>query len=264
MSFSSLRADALSADLIAAMSRAGVKTATIAPEAGSERLRRVINKGLTEEDVLNAAAALVDQGIPNLKLYFMVGLPTETREDVEAIVTLVKRIKHAFLKSSRARRAIGTITASVSSFVPKPFTPFQWAAMTAVADLKAKIKLIKAELGRLPNVRVHSDFPRWAYVQALLARGDRRVADLLLRVQASSGNWAHTLKTVVINPDFYVLRERALDEVLPWDFIDHHISKAFLQDDYRRALAGRPGVVCRTESCRLCGACGPGKEGSNE
>ena len=257
MSFSSLRADALSPELIAALRHGRVKTATIAPEAGSERLRRVINKGITEQDVLNAATALVDHGIPNLKLYFMVGLPTETREDVEAIVTLVKRIKHAFLKSSRARRTIGTITVSVNSFVPKPFTPFQWAAMAEVSDLKAKIKLIKAELGRLPNVRVHSDLPRWAYIQALLARGDRRMADVLLRVHANSGNWPHTLKTVAVNPDFYVLRERALDETLPWDFIDHHITKAFLQDDYRRALEGRPGIVCRVESCRLCGVCDP-------
>jgi radical SAM family uncharacterized protein len=256
MSFSSLRADALSPELIAALHRSKVKTATIAPEAGSERLRRVINKGLREEHVLQAAADLVGQGIPNLKLYFMVGLPTETREDVAAIVALVKRIKHEFLKSSRTRRVIGTLTVSVNSFVPKPFTPFQWAAMAETADLKGKIKQIKAELGRVPNVRVHADLPRWAYLQALLARGDRRVADILLRVHASAGNWPQALKAVAVNPDFYVLRERDLDEVLPWDFIDHHISKAFLQTEYRRALEGRPGVVCRPESCRLCGVCG--------
>jgi len=206
--------------------------------------------------VLKAAADLVEQGIPNLKLYFMVGLPTETREDVAAIVGLVKRIKHEFLKSSRARRAIGTLTVSVNSFVPKPFTPFQWTAMAGIADLRGKIKQIKAELGRVPNVRVHSDLPRWAYLQALLARGDRRTADILLRVHASAGNWPQALKTVAVNPDFYVLRERDLDEVLPWDFIDHHISKAFLQTEYRRALEARPGVVCRPESCRLCGVCG--------
>ena len=256
VSFSSLRADALSPELIAALRRSKVKTATIAPEAGSERLRRVINKGLREEHVLKAAADLVDQGIPNLKLYFMVGLPTETREDVAAIVSLVKRIKHEFLKSSRTRRVIGTITVSVNSFVPKPFTPFQWAAMAEVADLKVKIKQIKAELGRVPNVRVHSDLPRWAYLQALLARGDRRVADILLRVHANAGNWPQALKAVSVNPDFYVLRERDLDEILPWDFIDHHISKAFLQAEYRRALEGRPGVVCQADSCRLCGVCG--------
>jgi radical SAM superfamily enzyme YgiQ (UPF0313 family) len=256
LSFSSLRADALEPELLDALGRSRVKTATIAPEAGSERLRRVINKGLCEQDVVNAATALVAHGIPNLKLYFMVGLPTETDADAEAIVTLVKHIKHAFLKSSRTRRAIGTLTVSVSSFVPKPFTPFQWAAMAPVADLKGRIKRIQTGLKRLPNVRVHSDLPRWAYIQALLARGDRRVADLLSRADAVAGNWAHALKTAPINADFYVLRERDSDEILPWDFIDHRVSKAYLLNDYRRALEGRPGVVCRMESCRLCGACG--------
>jgi radical SAM superfamily enzyme YgiQ (UPF0313 family) len=206
--------------------------------------------------VVNAATALVAHGIPNLKLYFMVGLPTETDADAEAIVTLVKHIKHAFLKSSRTRRAIGTLTVSISSFVPKPFTPFQWAAMAPVADLKARIKRIQTGLKRVPNVRVHSDLPRWAYIQALLARGDRRVADLLSRADAVAGNWAHALKTAPINADFFVLRERDSDEILPWDFIDHRVSKAYLLNDYRRALEGRPGVVCRMESCRLCGACG--------
>lgn len=262
LSFSSLRADALDPELLEALGRSRIKTATIAPEAGSERLRRVINKGLNEQDVLNAATALVAHGIPNLKLYFMVGLPTETREDVEAIIALVKHIKHAFLKSSRTRHVIGTLTVSISSFVPKPFTPFQWAAMAPVAELKARIKRIKAELQRVPNVRVHADLPRWAYIQALLARGDRRVADLLSRVDAAAGNWAQALKNDPLNPDFYVLRERDPNEILPWDFIDHRVTKTYLQNDYRRALEGRPGVVCRVDSCRLCGACGEASAGT--
>jgi radical SAM superfamily enzyme YgiQ (UPF0313 family) len=254
--FSSLRADAIGPGLLDALARSKVKTATIAPEAGSERLRRVINKGLTEDDVLNAATALVERGIPNLKLYFMVGLPTETRADVEAIAALVKRIKHGFLKSSRARSAIGTITVGLSCFVPKPFTPFQWAAMAETAALKERVKRVKTALGPVANVRVHSDLPRWAYVQALLARGDRRTADILERVQAVSGNWPQALKSVAVNPDFYVVRERDTDELLPWDFVDHHVSKAYLKADYRRALDGRAGEVCRTDSCRRCGACG--------
>jgi radical SAM superfamily enzyme YgiQ (UPF0313 family) len=255
--FSSLRADALGPGLLDTLARSKVKTATIAPEAGSERLRRVINKGLTEDDVLNAATALVERGIPNLKLYFMVGLPTETRADVEAIAALVKRIKHGFLASSRARSAIGTITVGLSCFVPKPFTPFQWAAMAEVATLKERVKRVKVALGPVANVRVHSDLPRWAYVQGLLARGDRRAADILERVRAVSGNWPQALKSVAVNPDAYVIRERDPDELLPWDFIDHHVSKAFLKADYRRALDGREGEVCRTDSCRRCGACGP-------
>jgi radical SAM superfamily enzyme YgiQ (UPF0313 family) len=255
LSFSSLRADALAPDLLTALRQSGVKTATIAPEAGSERLRRVINKGLGEEDILRAASALVAQGIPNLKLYFMVGLPTESGEDVVAIITLVKRIKHEFLRSSRSRKAIGTITVSVHSFVPKPFTPFQWAAMAETQDLKARIKRLKAELRRVPNVRVHSDLPRWAYIQALLSRGDRRVAEILSQVHAEAGNWPKALRTVAINPDFYVLRERSAEEIMPWDFIDHGPTKAFLRQDYERALAGHPGSVCRLETCNRCGAC---------
>jgi radical SAM superfamily enzyme YgiQ (UPF0313 family) len=257
LSFSSLRADALTPELLDALSRSRVKTATIAPEAGSERLRRVINKGLDEQQILSATETLVAHGIPNMKLYFMVGLPTETAADAEAIVALVKHIKHGFLKSSRRRRTIGTITVSISSFVPKPFTPFQWAAMAAVSELKARIRKIKTELKRVPNVRVHADLPRWAYIQALLARGDRRTGAILNRLHADGGNWAHTLKHVAVNPDFYVLRERALDELLPWEFIDHGIARDYLEQEYRRALAGRAGSVCRVETCRLCGVCGP-------
>ncbi|MEJ2167783.1 MAG: radical SAM protein, partial [Desulfobacterales bacterium] len=136
LSFSSLRADRLTDGLIAALNQSKVKTATIAPEVGSQRLRQVINKGITETDVLNAAATLVEGGIANLKLYFMVGLPTETEADVDAIIALVKKIKHRFLTSSRARKRIGTITVSLNSFVPKPFTPFQWAPMDDVGVLK--------------------------------------------------------------------------------------------------------------------------------
>lgn len=261
ISFSSLRADALSPELIAALRESGVKTATIAPEAGSERLRRVINKGITEEHVLAAAEELVANGIPNLKLYFMVGLPTETEEDVEAIATLVKQVKHRFLKSSRSRGAIGTITVGLSSFVPKPFTPFQWSAMAEVRELKGRIKRVQTGLKRVANVRVHADVPRWAYIQALLARGDRRVADILARVHSNQGNWAQALKSVALNPDFYALRERGLEELLPWDFIDHRIAKSYLKMEYRRALAGKPGPICTVGACELCGVCAPAPVG---
>lgn len=138
ISFSSLRADALTPQLVSALKKSRVKTATIAPDAGSERMRRVINKGMTEEDILNAADLLVSNGIPNLKLYFMTGLPTETMEDVEAIVSLCKQIKQRFLASSRINKRIGEITVSLNAFVPKPFTPFQWAPMDDVRTLKKK------------------------------------------------------------------------------------------------------------------------------
>jgi radical SAM family uncharacterized protein len=255
ISFSSLRADGLSPELLSVLKQSNVKTATIAPDAGSERMRRVINKGITEEAILSAAGSLVANGIPNLKLYFMIGLPTETVDDVDEIIGLCKKIKHRFLKSSRSKKRIGEITISINCFVPKPFTPFQWVAMAEISALKKKIQKIKNELKKVPNVRIHSDIPRWAYIQALFARGDRKVADILSLAHAHKGNWAQTLKSVPVNPDFYVIRERDLNEQLPWDFIDQGIKKSFLQQEFRRAIKALPSPACRVETCNLCGIC---------
>ena len=255
ISFSSLRADRLTDSLLAVLKQSQVKTATIAPEVGSQRMRQVINKGLSENDILEAATTLVENGIPNLKLYFMVGLPTETEADIDSIVDLVKRIKHCFLTSSRARQRIGTITVSLNSFVPKPFTPFQWAAMDEVGTLKKKIKKIKTALKKVANLRINADVPRWAYIQAMLSRGDRKVADILSRAHANRGNWAQTLKTVPVNPDFYVLRERDPAEQLPWDFIDHGIQKSFLQREYQRSRQAKTTPGCQVPTCRMCGVC---------
>lgn len=255
LSFSSLRADALTSELLSVLKKSKTKTVTIAPDAGSERMRNVINKGISETDILDAAEMIVAAAIPNIKLYFMIGLPTETMDDVEAIVTLCKQIKHRFLKSSRARKRIGEITVSLNSFVPKPFTPFQWVKMDDVRLLKEKIKKVKNGLKRVANIRVHADIPRWAYIQALLSRGDRKVAKILSLVNTNQGNWPKTFKSSPINPDFYVLRERSLDETLPWDFIDHGIRKSFLKTEYKRALEGKTSPPCPMESCNTCGVC---------
>ncbi|MGD8991955.1 MAG: radical SAM protein [Desulfobacterales bacterium] len=255
ISFSSLRADGLRPEILAALKHSRVKTATIAPDAGSERMRKIINKSISEDAILAAADALVANGIPNLKLYFMIGLPTETGDDVEAIIRLGKKIKHRFLKASRSQKRIGNITISLNCFVPKPFTPFQWVAMAETAVLKKKIKKIKTELSKVANLRVHADIPRWAYIQGLFSRGDRRVADILSLAHTYKGNWARTLKDVSINPDFYVLRQRNLDERLPWDFIDQGIKKSYLQQEYQRAMDARPSPACRVETCNICGIC---------
>ncbi|MBI5063668.1 MAG: radical SAM protein, partial [Desulfatitalea sp.] len=257
LSFSSLRADALDDDLIAALKSGRLKTATIAPEAGSERLRKVINKGLDEAAILGAAERLVAGGIPNLKLYFMVGLPTETDADVDELVALVKRIKDRFLRSSRARGRMGDITVSLNSFVPKPFTPFQWAAMDEATLLKQKIKRVKEGLRKTANVRVHADVPRWAYIQAFLSRGDRRCGQLLLDAHHNEGNWPRTFKSSALNPDFYIHRQRQREELLPWDFIDHGLDKGFLWREYERALQAKQTPPCPADpdNCRLCGVC---------
>jgi radical SAM family uncharacterized protein len=255
LSFSSLRADRLTPELITILKKSGLKTVAIAPDAGSERMRRVINKGITEEDVLQAADLLVGAGIPNLKLYFMVGLPTETMSDVNAIVSLCKHIQHRFVKASRSKKKIGQIVVSLNSFIPKPFTPFQWAPLENVKVLKAKIKEVKAGLKRVANIKVHADVPRWAYIQALLSRGDRRTAQLLDAADENEGNWAKTLKASIVNPDFYVYRERSVDEILPWDFIEHGIDKSFLIEEFERAVRGETTPECDVGQCVACGVC---------
>jgi radical SAM superfamily enzyme YgiQ (UPF0313 family) len=259
LSFSSFRANLLTSEFLEVLKQARIKTATIAPDGGSERMRRVINKGISEQDIVKAAEWLVKAGIPNLKLYFMVGLPGETMSDVESIVVLCKKIKHRFLKASRAMARLGQIIVSLSSFVPKPFTPFQWVPLEDVKRLKTKIKHVKDGLRRVANVRVNADMPKWAYIQALLSRGDRRTAELLVGVHKNQGNWAKTLKGSIINPDFYVYRERSLDEILPWDFVDHGINKAFLVEElveeYHKALREETSPQCHVGQCRACGVC---------
>ena len=257
LAFSSLRADALSGALIRALADSGVQTATIAPDAGSERMRRVINKGLTEKDILSSTEALVAAGIPNLKLYFMVGLPRETDADVDAIVTLTARIKKVFLRESRPRGRMGKITVSLNCFVPKPFTPFQWAAMDDLSHLKKKIMRVRKGLGRIPNIVFRSESPRQAYVQALLARGDRRVSRALIDAHRHNGNWSRALAGADFDPDYFVFRQRDVNERLPWDFIDSGINKDFLIKEYQKAFQERPSRPCPIENCTRCGACPP-------
>jgi radical SAM superfamily enzyme YgiQ (UPF0313 family) len=257
LSFSSLRADCLSEELIAALRESRVKTATIAPDAGSPRMRGVINKGLSESQILDAARRLVIGGIPNLKLYFMVGLPTETMADIDEIVSLCLRVKEVFLDASRPKGRIGEMTVSLSSFVPKPSTPFQWAAMDEVSVLKKKLKRVQQGLKAVANVRVHADRPGQAHVQAILSRGDRRVAALLMAVHENRGNWPQTLKAFKPGGDFYATRTRREDELFPWDIIDHKVEKAYLWREYRRALAAELTPACPSDGgCVRCGVCG--------
>jgi radical SAM superfamily enzyme YgiQ (UPF0313 family) len=236
VSFSSLRADRLTDPVVSLLASSHVKTATLAPDAGSERMRRVIKKGIDEGDLLSAVQKLVGAGIPNLKLYFMIGLPTETLEDVQAIVDLCGKIKQEFLAASRIAKRIGTITVSVNPFVPKPFTPFQWAAMDGVKTLRQKLKILQDGLRNLPNVRMIAENPRHALFQGILSRGDRRTGRLLIRLHRNQGNWPETLRESQDHPEHDALRERSLEEILPWSFIDHGFAEGLLEREYQRAL----------------------------
>jgi len=255
LSFSSLRADALTPGLIRLLKQNRVKTATIAPDAGSERMRRVINKGLTEPRILQATQDLVSGGIPNLKLYFMIGLPTETDADVQAIIDLCRLIQERFVAASRPRGRIGTIQVSINSFVPKPVTPFQWAAMDTFESLTRKVKRLRQSLQRLPGVNVQVESVKASVVQALLSRGDRRVSDILRQVHEGDGSWAPVRHSRKRDLSFFAHRERSPEEHLPWQFIDHGVTAAFLRREYEKALAAKTSPDCPVHACSRCGAC---------
>ncbi|MCE5335167.1 MAG: TIGR03960 family B12-binding radical SAM protein [Desulfobacteraceae bacterium] len=261
LSFSSLRADTLTPEMLSALEASDHQAVAIAPEAGSERLRRVINKNLTEEQIYRASEILAQKGILNIKLYFMIGLPTETIEDLQAIVDLAKGIRHHVLAISRGNKRFGNITLSVNSFVPKPFTPFQWVPFAGVRELKDKAKWIQTALRKVPNVRVHFDLPKWAYVQALLARGDRRVSRFLEMVALNGLSWGEAMRDAELNSDFWIMRERGRDEKFPWEVIEHGISRRYLWEELQRAFETKSSPECpRDRNCRRCGVCRPADE----
>ena len=197
----------------------------------------MIKKGIDETDILSAAANLTKAGILNLKLYFMIGLPTETLQDVEAIVTLVRLIKAVFLDASRPLGRMGTIVVSINCFVPKPATPFQWAAMFPEATVKKRLRHLQKQLGKEPNITVRTESSRLAYYQALLSRGDRKVGDLLEQLVCRfNGHWRTALRETAFDVDFYTTRKRSKNERFPWDFIRTHTSKATLYKEYEAAL----------------------------
>jgi len=237
LSISSLRADSLTEGLAAALARGGHRTLTIAPEAGTERLRRVIRKAITDEQILAACDLVRAQGIPNLKTYFMIGQPTETDEDVAAIADLARRMLERLRALDPQGRPFGRLTLSVSSFVPKPWTPFQWAPFAGAGALASKLDMIKREVRPLGTVRVLHENPREAALQALLARGDRRVADFLEGAARLGGDWRRALREWDGDLDHHTTRPRSLDERMPWDHFEVGVKKAGLIREWERAQA---------------------------
>jgi radical SAM family uncharacterized protein len=243
VSISSLRADSLTDGLVAALARGGHRTLTVAPEAGTQRLRRVIRKAISDEQLYAACDLVRRHGIPNLKTYFMIGQPTETREDVEAIADLAARMLERLRLPDPGGRPFGRLTLSISSFVPKPWTPFQWAPFDGVESLQEKLEIVKRGVRRFPNVRVLHENPREAALQALLARGDRRVADFLEAAARLDGDWRRALREWEGDPDFFTTRPRRLDERMPWDHFDVGVKRAGLLREWERALTEAPTPV---------------------
>jgi len=255
LSVSSLRADSVSEALIRRLAVSGHKTISIAPEAGSERLRKVINKGVAEADILRAADLVFGAGIPNLKLYFIIGLPTETQDDVEAILALAGKVREVQLGHARPAGRIGRITLSVNSFVPKPFTPFQWEPMEEPGSLTRKLRFLEKTVRKIGNMNIIHDLPKWEHFQALLSRGDRRVGNLLKAAHELGGDWKAAARQTGMDTGFYATRRRGFDEVLPWDFIDIGVRKDYLKNEYHRALEERYTPPCKVGTCRTCGVC---------
>jgi radical SAM superfamily enzyme YgiQ (UPF0313 family) len=266
LSPSSLKADCISPRLAGALARNGNHSVTVAPEAGSERMRKVINKNLSEDQILEAAQMLVGEGVENLKLYFMLGLPEETDHDVLAIADLTAKIL-ARARASRCR--IGRVTVSLNPFVPKPWTPFQWDAMADARVVRDKVAMLRAALGRLGPVELDAESPRESYFQTLVSRGDRRVGGILERLErkncSSAGDIWRELGAIgrearagdaeLPDPEFFVTRRYGYDELLPWDFIDHHIHKWFLLAERRKAHFEHQSPPCDVTRCTVCGAC---------
>jgi radical SAM superfamily enzyme YgiQ (UPF0313 family) len=222
-SVTSLRATSRARDLIALIKRQ--KSASIAPEAGTDRLRMIINKRITEEDILETSEMILKEGVQTLRLYFMLGLPFERDEDIEGIIDLAKKI------GSFTGRA--SVVLSISTFVPKPSTPFQWHPMTDEKTIKARLKRIKSSLKR-EGIRVFHDIVKYAHLQGLFSMGDRRLSGFISGME-EAGRWRMSLEDSGLSSGFYLFRKRDFSEILPWDFIDTGISKSSLWEEYKRA-----------------------------
>jgi radical SAM superfamily enzyme YgiQ (UPF0313 family) len=254
LSFSSLRADAMTPELIALLKESRLKTAAIAPDGSSERMRRVINKGLTREHLLTAARLLTESGVTTLKLYFMIGLPSETEADLDELLELVTEIKEVIDAIGRKRGRLSTIVVSLNSFVPKGATPFQYAPFAGVKVLKKKIKRLSAGLKKISNVKLKVDKPENAFYQAVLARGDRSLGKCLVKLVTSGRNWKQVFKSCGVD-SLDVVRERGRQEQFCWDIIDHGMNPEYLWHEYQRGLCEKSTPICDTSKCKRCGVC---------
>jgi radical SAM superfamily enzyme YgiQ (UPF0313 family) len=232
----SLRLDDLTDNIVRLLRQSGEKSITIAPEAGSDRLRRVINKTVTNDEILEATEVIFANGIENLKLYYMIGLPTETDEDIDAIRELTLRMRDVMMKHARPRGHVGRIVGSVNPLIPKPGTAYQWLPMEDPAVTDRKAKRLRHLLADIDNVYFTIKSERHSYYQALLSLGDRRVADAIEAAERNGGNWRAAVAEVELDADFYIFRDRSHDPVLPWDIIDGGMKTSFYRSEFRKAL----------------------------
>ena len=251
-SCASLRADSLTQAVVDGLADSGQKTITIAPETGSERLRRVINKGISEEHLQNAATLSAKSGIQHMRLYIMIGLPTETDEDIEAIVGLAERTQ-AHMAEVGCK---GRLTLSINPFIPKPFTPFQWMAMDNQKAVEKKLQYIKKALQKNRRIEVLVESPKEAYIQGVLARGDRRLGAVIAACAADRGSksFKSEMKAAGLDMDNMNYRERSFDEFLPWSHLDMGMQEGYLEMEWKRSIDEAYTPPCAA-GCKRCGVC---------
>ncbi len=249
MSVASFRADSVTFELVKSLAASGLKTLTIAPEVGSEKMRRVINKGITEENIFTAIELGLKAGIKNFRLYFMIGLPFEELDDVEEIAKLSARIKKFCGQ--------GRLTLSVNPFVPKPFTPFQWAPFAEKKYLDAALKILRGELKSMRGVEIISESVKSAEIQAILSRGDRKISEIILQSETAQ-EFRKNFKAAELDENFY-LRGKSFEENLPWDFLDQGFTKKYLVDEFNRAKDLKSTPPC-FKGCTRCGVCKSNQE----
>lgn len=256
ISVSSLRLDQISEELLDALVESNDQQIAVAPETGSDRLRRVINKNLTNDEIVDICGSVFDRGMLTLKLYMMVGLPTETHEDLDEMFVLVERIKDRMLEAGKKIGRAGKIIPSLNGFVPKPNTPLQWDAICNERELKKRIKYVCKGLSKIPNVDVRFMSARIAHEQALFSSGDRTVARVIDAAARFGGDLDRALRETNVDPGFHTSRDRSYDEFLPWSIVDSGLSFDFLKTEHKKAREALSSLPCpAVEKCTTCGVC---------
>lgn len=253
LSFSSLRMETLTDELVDLILQSGQKTLTVAVDGPSERMRDVINKAATDDFIVEKCRFLTQKGILHLKIYSIIGLPLETEEDIDQFIRLVGRVQEVYVQECRKLGRIGRVTIGLSPLVPKPGTPFQWHPMEAVKSLKKKFARVRKALGKLPYLKMSFGSPNEAYLQTYLSRGDRNV-QAFFKTYLNNG---HDAKSALKEhpADQYVYRQYEKNDYLPWDIIDHGYRPNFLWEDYQRGLKAAHTPICDTAICHICGLC---------
>ena len=252
-SCASLRADSITPVIVKGIAESGQKTITLAPEAGSEHMRNIINKGITEEHLLQSIDLCTAAGIRKVRMYIMIGLPMETDEDIQGIVDMTRRVREHMDRIGNK----SSITLSINPFIPKPMTPFQWMAMTEQKVVERRLAYIKKEAGRIRQTEVLAEPLRQCYIQGVLSRGDRRVGELLLKAHSYGGvrGWKRAVRETGFDVESFLYTPRQTDELLPWSVLDNGLAEDYLIREREKAEKGEFTIPC-FEGCRRCHVCG--------